>query len=240
MEKLLLQACLAGQEVDVVDQHDVHIAVFRAEIDGAAVLQRGDILVQQGLAGDVGHGHAGGFQHAGADRLNQMGLAEAGLSVDEERVVGASRRLGDGQRGRMGEAVGGPDHELVEGVLRIHDPDGLRFAGEVALRPLRAPRRPGRWHGQRRRIRTLDAELDLDGLLGIGELHRLPDQGKIVLRDPHLVKVVLDSQHQGVGLETYRLEDIDPTGIRVLVQDRLQLAARAVPECKSVHNSHHD
>ena len=31
--------------------------------------------------------------------------------VDEERVVGLRRRLGNRERGRVGEAVGRPDHE---------------------------------------------------------------------------------------------------------------------------------
>ena len=47
-------------------------------------------------------------------------------AVDEERVVRLGRRLGDGERGRMREAVRRADDEEVEGVLRV----------ELDLRPL--------------------------------------------------------------------------------------------------------
>ena len=40
-------------------------------------------------------------------------------AVDEERVVGLRRRLGDGERGRVREAVRRADDEQVEGVLRV-------------------------------------------------------------------------------------------------------------------------
>jgi hypothetical protein len=53
------------------------------------------------------------------DRLQKVRLAEPGASVDEERVVGLSRSFGDRERGRMGEAVRGADHERVERVLRV-------------------------------------------------------------------------------------------------------------------------
>ena len=54
-----------------------------------------------------------------ADRLQEMGLAEPRAAVDEERVVGLCRRLGDGQRRRVREAVRRADHEVVERVLRV-------------------------------------------------------------------------------------------------------------------------
>jgi hypothetical protein len=40
-----------------------------------------------------------------ADRVEQVGLAEADAAVDEERVVGPRRRLGDRQRRGVREAV---------------------------------------------------------------------------------------------------------------------------------------
>ncbi len=54
-----------------------------------------------------------------ADRVQEMGLAEAGSAVEEERVVGLRGQLGDGEGGGVGEAVALADHELVEGVARV-------------------------------------------------------------------------------------------------------------------------
>ncbi len=55
----------------------------------------------------------------GADRLQQVGLAEPGAAVDEERVVCLCRRLGDRERGGVREPVRRPDDEVVERVLRV-------------------------------------------------------------------------------------------------------------------------
>jgi hypothetical protein len=64
-----------------------------------------------------------------ADRVQQVGLAEPGLAVDEQRVVGLGRRLGDRDGRGVREAVGGADDEGLEGVL------GLSRAGSAATRP---------------------------------------------------------------------------------------------------------
>ena len=66
-----------------------------------------------------------------ADRVHQVGLAEADAAVQEERVVGVARALRHRQAGRVGQAVGRPDDEVREGVARV---DG---------RPARPRRRPG-------------------------------------------------------------------------------------------------
>src|SRR6266566_5665052 len=55
-----------------------------------------------------------------------MCLAQTGAAVDEEWVVRLRRRLGDSERGGMGEAVRGADHERVKGVLRVDAEPGLR------------------------------------------------------------------------------------------------------------------
>ena len=61
------------------------------------------------------------------DRVQQVGLAEAGLAVDEQRVVRLRRRLRDGDRRGVREPVAGADHEGVEGVLRVQP----RLAGRA-------------------------------------------------------------------------------------------------------------
>ena len=57
------------------------------------------------------------------DRVQQVRLAEARVPVDEERVVGLRRRLGDRQRGSVREPVRRADHERVERVLRVDPGD---------------------------------------------------------------------------------------------------------------------
>ena len=53
------------------------------------------------------------------DGVEEVRLAQPGLPIDEQGVVGLGRRLRDGQRGRVGEPVARTDDEGVEGVLRV-------------------------------------------------------------------------------------------------------------------------
>jgi hypothetical protein len=53
--------------------------------------------------------------------MHQVGLAEAHAAVQEERVVGMARTLGDRQAGGMGQAVGRPDDEVRERVARVDE-----------------------------------------------------------------------------------------------------------------------
>ena len=54
-----------------------------------------------------------------ADRVQQVGLAQPGVAVDQQRVVGLARRLGHRDGGRVREPVGRADDEGLEGVLRV-------------------------------------------------------------------------------------------------------------------------
>ena len=60
-----------------------------------------------------------------ADGVQQVGLPQARVAVDEQRVVGLGRRLGDRDRCGVREAVAAPDDERLEGVLRVQ-PGGDR------------------------------------------------------------------------------------------------------------------
>ncbi len=77
------------------------------------------------------------------DRLDQVGLAEAGVGVDEDGVVGRTGRLGDAAGDRRGVLVVGADDPALEGVAWI-EPGGVgRGAVAVAHRGA-ADRRRGR------------------------------------------------------------------------------------------------
>jgi hypothetical protein len=51
--------------------------------------------------------------------VKKVGLTQTDAAVDEERVVGAGRRLRDREGGSMREAVRGSDDVGLEGVPRI-------------------------------------------------------------------------------------------------------------------------
>ena len=106
MEELLLRPLLTRDELDVVDQQEIDVAIARAELGRAVVANRIDELVREPLGRQVRDGHRG-EQAAGlmADGVQQMRLAQAYPSVDEERVVGLRRQLGDGLGGRLSELI---------------------------------------------------------------------------------------------------------------------------------------
>ena len=58
-------------------------------------------------------------RHVVVDRRHQVGLAEPGRAVEEERVVGLARQLGDGERGTVRNPVSRPDDEAPEGLAGI-------------------------------------------------------------------------------------------------------------------------
>src|SRR5215471_3363395 len=102
--------------------------------------------------------------------MQQMRLAEAGIAVNEQRVVGLRRCLGDSERRRVREAVAGANHECLEGVLRVKPglcrppgdlPRQRRCAGyarrgpPVAVRTWRGGTLPGRLAWQMRRPSVL-------------------------------------------------------------------------------------
>ena len=135
VEELLLDPLLALDELDVVDEQHVVVAVAALEpLDPCSALTHGvDELVHERLARHVARREA--FRvltDVVADRLQEVRLAEAGAAVDEERVVRLRRRLGDRERGRMCEAVRRADHEEVERVLRVE-----LDLGQLALHELR-------------------------------------------------------------------------------------------------------
>ena len=147
VEELLLRLHLALQELDVVDQQDVDVAVAALEVGRLVVADAVDEVVGELLGVHVAHPDVGvEVARVVADRVQQVGLAQPGLAVDEERVVGLGRRLGDRDRGGVGEAVARADDEGVEGVLRVQagrlDLDRL-VLGDPGARPAAAAAHPG-------------------------------------------------------------------------------------------------
>ena len=55
VEEFFLDALLAGEELDVVEQEDVGVAITLAELDEVLLLQRLDELVGEFFGGEVGN-----------------------------------------------------------------------------------------------------------------------------------------------------------------------------------------
>ena len=137
VEELLLGSFLVLQELDVVHQQHVDVAVAAAEPVLLAVADHVDEVVSE-----LFRAHVPDLQAlvkalgVVADGVQQMRLAEAGVAVDEQRVVGLGRRLGDGDGRRVREPVARPDDEGLERVLRVQP--GLARSRRLATSALRA------------------------------------------------------------------------------------------------------
>ena len=129
-----------GEELDVVDEQQIHGAEAVAEAGHLVVAHGADHLVGELLRGDVGDGRAGLAQlHLMTDGVHEVRLAHAHAAVEEERVVSLGGLLGDGHGGGAGELIAGSADEAVEGVARIE----LRGGRPVEARLLRAAMRSG-------------------------------------------------------------------------------------------------
>jgi hypothetical protein len=119
---------LPAQELHVVEQQHVDVAVALPEAGEAVLLQRLDEFVGELLGGEVGDLGIGVVaENAVPDGMHEVGLAQAGVAVNEQRVKGLRGRLGHGERRRVGELVVGADDEVLERVPRVER------AREVAL-----------------------------------------------------------------------------------------------------------
>ncbi len=152
VEKFLLDALLAGEKLDVINQQHVGLAVFFAEADELVVLDAVNVFVGEFLGGDVGNARA--FlvpDDMLADGVEQMRLAQTNAAVKEKRIIGFAGRLGDGQGGGVGEIVVVADNERFKRVFGIEQ----RFRD--CQRTVRGPvRRLSFWpaHARRRSPRV--------------------------------------------------------------------------------------
>ena len=216
VEELLLEALLALEELDVVDEQEVVVAVALLEALDALVAERVDEVVDERLARHVAHRHVPGvLHHVLRDRLEQVRLPEAGAAVDEERVVRLRRRLGDCERGRVREAVRRADHEEVERVLRVQP----RLADPLRRRLGRVGRTADVGDGQ------LYAAL-LAGCVA----DRGADQLEEMALDPLAREVVRDGEDERVVRHFEPLDLAEPRAVGGFVEGALQPTGDLGPE----------
>ena len=131
VEKLLLRALLAGQELDVVDQKHVRLAVALAELLHRCRLNGGDRLVREFFTIHVNNVEIRVvLLDLNFDGVQQVRLAQTRRPVDEQRVVRAGGVRGHGLRGGKRKLVRRPLDEVLEREL-------VPPAGQVVLVQLR-------------------------------------------------------------------------------------------------------
>ena len=188
-----------------------------------------DEVVHEGLGGDVEDLAARVvLGHVVPDGVEQVGLAEPGVAVDEEGVVGTAGRLRHGLGGGVGQAVRRCGDEGLEGELRV-ELDGRRLPADLVLGPARLALGPGSGGrpktcsvgglGRPAGLGLLDLEAAADrgpDLVGQGVL----DHREVARLDPLPDEPVGDGEHEltvGVGHRLDAREPQLPGALRHLV-----------------------
>ena len=232
VEKLLLRAVLAGEELDVVDQQHVDRPVLGPELAHPGGLDRGDDLVHELLRGEVGHALLGELAvDLVSDGVHQVGLAEPDAAVEEQRVVALPRGVGDRLRRRVGEPRVAAHHEgaelelLVE--LAVRNLDGLfeDLIGEVEVL--------GVGHG--RALAVLgDDEVDLD--LGSGHrLEGLLDQPGEAILEPVLGELARDADPKDAAVRRKQHRVLQPRLVARSGELEPQLVLDGSPDLVLIH-----
>jgi len=124
VEKLFLGALFVGQEVDVIDDEHVRVAVAVTELAHLAGGDGLDELVHKAFARNINNPEIRLLvQDALTNRLQEVRLTQAHAAVNEQRVVGHARLIGDGGCCGCGKVVVGAGDEGLKGVIRREDRD---------------------------------------------------------------------------------------------------------------------
>jgi hypothetical protein len=131
-----LQLALIGEQLRVVDQHQVRLGEPAPVRFGLTRRERRVICLDKVVDGDVLH-DARGIDREGfvADRHEEMGLAQARPGVEEEWIVRRARGFGDGLGRRGREAIRRAHHERGESGVRVQHREltrQARAAGRIA------------------------------------------------------------------------------------------------------------
>ena len=122
VEELLLGLLMSREKVDVIDDHDIRGAKSIAEISHPPSTNGFVKEIHERVARDVAQAQRGLIaQHSLADRVQEMGLAQADAAMNEEWVVGAARLRHDCVRRGMRESVSWTHDKRVEGVVRAQE-----------------------------------------------------------------------------------------------------------------------
>ena len=159
MEELLHRRLFTRQELDIVNQQNVNIAVNLLERRTLIITNRVNEIVRELLRIYVAHAQIR-VQVLGVvtDRVQQVGLAQTRTAVDEQRVVDNAGLLRHRESTRVCKAVGLANHEGIEGVIRVQTcraiPRRRIFRVFMRMHLLRLRYRRGLWNesGQGHRV----------------------------------------------------------------------------------------
>ena len=207
MEELLLRLLFAGDELHVVHQQQVRLTVLLPHLRSLTLPDSIHQLVGQVVAlhvSDLGPGVVPADDVG--DGIDQMGLAQAGVPVDQQGVVVLSRMLRHGDGGGISQLVGRAHHEGLECELRGSEP--LTLAVRAVILELCVIQVVQNLHFKIRGENVVKGGLDV-----------FHEQGL----DIAFFKVVGTVEDKRIALDVHRLQFVEPGGNGGLRELALQL-----------------
>ena len=122
VEKLLLRRNLARDELNIVDQEHIGVAVFFLEFRSGLLFDGADEFVGEILALDQNDVEVGLIAlDFVCDRLHQVRFSKSAGAVQEKRIVLLCGIVSNGNGSRVCELVGATDDEVIKGVVLFSD-----------------------------------------------------------------------------------------------------------------------
>ncbi len=118
MVKAFLSLLLATDEVNIVNKQHARVPVPVAKFLRISLPDGADKLVGELLGAGADERHMMGKGNV-SDGMEQMRFTQTDTTVDEQRIVGASRVLAHGESSGAGQAIPAPFDERLEVVTRV-------------------------------------------------------------------------------------------------------------------------
>jgi hypothetical protein len=237
VEKFFLDAFLARKELDIVDEQDVRLAIFFAELYQVVVLDGVDVLVREFFRRHIRDARAFlAVENVLADGVQQMGFAQTNPAVKEKRVVRFAGRLRDGEGGGVGKIIVVADDERVEGVLGIEIQFRMiRISISRSFNNLGFGGRGDCRLGERA-VACAYFKFYLELAAG-GERSDVLKQAHIIILEPHFTKIIGDFEDEDIPIEISRAQRFEPKFECVRTQHRAKMLLREIPNflCGSLH-----
>ena len=196
MEEFILDLFLAGHELHVVHQQKVCLPVFGPEVAATACPNQLNELIDEVIALDVDDFSSRIIlpDHVG-DGVQQVGLAQTGIAVDQQGVVVLGGMLRHRHRGGVGQLIAGTYHEGLKREILVGEAITV-FLGRAALKFQKS-----------RFIQDLHFKLHGEEILK-GGFDVFDKQGF----DVSFFKVVGTVQIEGIFPDVHRRQFIEPGG----------------------------
>src|SRR5262245_27296244 len=118
MKKLLLGPFLAGNELHVIKNQQVHVSKFFFEFVHSVASERSDELVHKRLGTKVHDFCVGSLRYSlMTNRIHEMGFAQSYSSVNKQRIVVITGLIGDGYAGCVSKLIASSYNKVFKRIL---------------------------------------------------------------------------------------------------------------------------